>query len=231
MLGFSAGSGSDFSVKTSSCGQFVTGLTVQGASKATQRNLDDLRRQTPEAKDSRIYPGSYAPVLIRDPATRQRMVLPMGYQCRPAAVPASYDTKYPGTYNARRDNLEGFWKTLFGYTHAIMIVRRFYENVEREGKNVVLEFSPDPPQEMLIACLWSHWQGREPGEELYSFAAITDDPPVEILAAGHDRCIIPIKPEHLDAWLNPDPDDLEALYAILDDHPRPYFEHRVDKAA
>ena len=56
---------------------------------------------------------------------------------------------------------------------------------------------------MLIACLWSHWQGKgEP--DLLSFAAVTDDPPEEISLAGHDRCIIPIKHEHIDEWLNPD---------------------------
>ena len=62
---------------------------------------------------------------------------------------------------------------------------------------------------------------------LLSFAAVTDEPPAEIAAAGHDRCIIPIKPEHIDAWLNPDPGNLKALYAILDDRERPYYEHRL----
>ena len=195
--------------------------------KAAQRNLDDLCRQTAEPKDSRIYPGSYAPVLIRHPETGKRTVIPMRYQCRLAGKPAVYDRRYPGTYNARRDNLEGFWREQFGHTHGIMIVRRFYENVDRDGSNVVLEFSPDPPQDMLVACLWSHWTGKgEP--DLYSFAAITDEPPPEIAAAGHDRCIIPIKPEHVDAWLNPC--DLAACYAILDDRPRPYYAHKVDKA-
>lgn len=34
-----------------------------------------------------------------------------------------------------------------------------------------------------------------PGEpELLSFAAITDDQRREVAAAGHDRCVIPIKP-------------------------------------
>ena len=32
----------------------------------------------------------------------------MRYQCRLAGKPAFYDVKFPGTYNARRDNLEGF---------------------------------------------------------------------------------------------------------------------------
>jgi hypothetical protein len=53
----------------------------------------------------------------------------MRYQCRPAGKPAFYDTKYPGTYNARRDNLEGFWKGLFGYTHGLMLVSAFYEKI------------------------------------------------------------------------------------------------------
>ena len=78
---------------------------------------------------------------------------------------------------------------------------------------------------MLVACLWSKWSG--PGEpDLLSFAAITDDPPPEVSAAGHDRCIIPIKPEHIDAWLTPDRKNLAAQYAILDDRERPYYEHR-----
>jgi hypothetical protein len=46
-------------------------------------------------------------------------------------------------------------------------------------------------------------------------------------AAGHDRCIIPIKPEHIDAWLNPDRMDLAAQAAILDDREQPYYEHRM----
>ena len=81
---------------------------------------------------------------------------------------------------------------------------------------------------MLVACLWSHHEGNARDEgELYSFAAITDEPPVEIAAAGHDRCVIPLKPENLDAWLNPDPGELSALQSLLDDRDRPYYEHRM----
>jgi putative SOS response-associated peptidase YedK len=81
---------------------------------------------------------------------------------------------------------------------------------------------------MLLACLWSHWTdraGKEP--DLLSFALITDDPPPEVLAAGHDRCPIPIKEENIDAWLNPDPLNLAAQYSILLDRERPYYEHRM----
>ena len=58
-------------------------------------------------------------------------------------------------------------------------------------------------------------------------ALITDEPPPEVAAAGHDRCIIPIRPEHVDAWLNPDPKNLQALYDILDDREQPYYEYQL----
>lgn len=57
--------------------------------------------------------------------------------------------------------------------------------------------------------------------------AITDEPQPEVSAAGHDRRIVPIKAEHVDAWLRPDRADLTSLYAILDDRERPYYEHRL----
>ncbi len=85
---------------------------------------------------------------------------------------------------------------------------------------------PSNGQLMHIACLWSRW--TKPGEpDLLSFAAITDEPPREIEAAGHDRCIIPIKPENIEAWLKPEASSLDAMYAILDDKDRPYYEHRL----
>lgn len=193
------------------------------------RKLADLRRTDVLDRDARIFPGWYAPVMVMQ--NGQRVIKPMRYGCRPAGKPSWYDTKYPGTYNARRDNLEGFWRQQFGYTHGLLVVNAFYENVDRTSDdgsvtNQVLEFRPRPAQDMLVACLWSKWSA--PGEhDLLSFAAITDAPPAEVAAAGHDRCIIPIKPENIDAWLNPNPKDLKSLYALLDDRERPYYEHRM----
>lgn len=198
--------------------------------------LAAIRRTNLIDEDSRIFPGWYAPVMVWE--NGRRVVKPMRYQCRPAGAPAFYDTKFPGTYNARRDNLEGtFWRKLFGYTHGVVVANAFFENVSRhtmehrelaageKEENVILEFRPKPTQDMLLACLWSRWEGE--GETLLSFAAITDEPPAEVAAAGHDRCIIPIKPENVDAWLQAGPQDLAAMYAILDDRERPYYEHRL----
>jgi len=201
--------------------------------------LADLRRTSLTDEDARIFPGWYAPVIVMEAG--RRVVKPMRYQCRLPGKPASWDRQFPGCYNARRDNLEGFWKGQFGVSHGIVVLNAFFENVSRhrvEGRalgegekeeNVILEFRPRPVQDMLVACLWSRWSdpsGREP--ELLSFAAITDEPPAEIAAAGHDRCVIPIKAEHLDAWLDPaTAKDLKRMQAILDDRERPYYGHRL----
>lgn len=198
---------------------------------AAQRRLEDLDREETVPKDSRIYPGDYAPVMITQGG--ERLVVPMRYQCRIAGKPASYDERFPGTYNARMDNLEGYWRDLFGKSHGVAVVTRFYEHVQRTGddgqpRNEVLEFRPQDGREMLVACLWSKWTD-DSGEELLSFAAITTDPPPEVLAAGHDRCIVPIRAENLDAWLNPEGRSLGELYAILEDRDRPYYEHEVSE--
>lgn len=95
-----------------------------------------------------------------------------------------------------------------------------------EPEDVILEFRPHGREPMLVACVWSHWTGKDE-PDLDSVAAITDEPPPEVAAAGHDRCIIPLRRERLDEWLNPDPRNLAAQYAILDDRERPYYEHRL----
>jgi len=198
-----------------------------------QARLDDLRRTGLLPRDSRIFPGVYAPVIVSEHG--QRVIKPMRYQCRLPDKPARNDALYPGTYNARRDSLESYWKSAFGHRHGVVVVQSFYEHVPRHAleqrtlspgeapANVVLEFRPQPPRDLLIACLWSEWEGPE--GRLLSFAAITDEPPREVAAAGHDRCIVPIRREHLDSWLNPDPQDLAALYRILDDREPVVLEH------
>jgi putative SOS response-associated peptidase YedK len=120
----------------------------------------------------------------------------------------------------------------------VLLLHTVSENVDRhrvEGRelkpdekpeNVILQFTPQTNEPMLVACLWSRWSA--PGQaDLWSFAAITDEPPAEVAAAGHDRCIIPVQQNNLMAWLKPDGNNLAAQYAILDARERPYYEHRL----
>ena len=65
--------------------------------------------------------------------------------------------KFPGSAGA---TICGDWgpmdfsRSLFttGHTHGVMVVNRFYEHVA----GTILEFTPNPEQDMLVACLWSH---------------------------------------------------------------------------
>lgn len=200
------------------------------------QRIADLRRTTLVPEDSRIFPFWYAPVLTLE--GDEFVLTPMRYHCRPHGKPASYDRRYPGLYNARRDNLEGFWKEAFGRQHAVLIMSGFFENVARhdyerrrlrpgeQKENLVLQFNPQPPAEMYVACLWDRWQARG-HPDLYSFAVITDDPPPEIAATGHDRCPIPLRADNVAAWLHPQSQTKEALYSLLDDRERFHYAHQL----
>lgn len=201
--------------------------------------LADLWRDRAEPRDSRVFPQWYAPVLTL--AAGELVLRPMRYQLRPAGRPASDDQRLPGLYNARRDNLTGFWRALFGRQHGVFLVSSFYENVPRHAyagvalapgarpTHQVVHFSPVSPAggspEMLVPCLWDRWTAA--GEaELWSFAAITDDPPPEIRAAGHDRCVVALRPAHLTGWLSPRAGGEAGLLALLADREPLGYEHR-----
>jgi putative SOS response-associated peptidase YedK len=198
--------------------------------------LATLRWTEVRDTDEQIFPRYFVPVVVEEGG--RRWIRPMRYQCRLAGKPSNYDERFPGTYNARRDSLAGFWSEVYGQQHAVMVVNSFFENVpahlfERRDlapgekpKNLVLHFNPRSPEPMLVACLWSHW--THPAEpDLYSFAAITDDPPPEVAATGHNRCIIALRPESLDAWLAPQALSPAQLEAILSDRSCPVYEHQI----
>lgn len=178
--------------------------------------------------DDRIFPMTYGPIVVEREGKRS---VQLGrYHLRPPGKPASIDRESPGLYNARRDNLEKFWRREFGRTQALMLVTSFFENVDQEGKNAVLHFMPNPAQLMWIACLYGEWTDPQGGHRLLSFAAITDEPPEEVRAAGHDRMIINIQPENAERWLTPVGRSSEELQSILSDRQRPYYEHQVEAA-
>jgi len=187
--------------------------------------LDRLKAVQPHPAEARIFPLHFAPIVMQ--VGGKRLLRLARYHCRLPGEAAFVDRKLPGLYNARRDSLGRYWKGLFGVSHAVMLVDSFFENVDREGRNQVLHFIPKPAGTMLIACLYAEWRDPKGGLPLLSFAAITDEPPAEVAAAGHDRMIINLKPENLDAWLSPQGRSLDEMQRILGDRQAPYYEHEV----
>jgi putative SOS response-associated peptidase YedK len=190
------------------------------------RKLSLLTDNKPDLNDYRIFPRNYVPIiLVRN---GEKVMAPARYLLRQPGKPAFMDDKLSGNYNARRDNLTKFWRKEFGATHAVMAIRSFYENVTgKDGENVVLHSNPREPDVMLIACLYAEWSDPKSGEKLLSFAAVTDEPPEEVAAAGHDRMVIRLTRENVDRWLTPQGRSDEELQAILSERQPAYYEHQV----
>lgn len=127
---------------------------------------------------------------------------------------------------------------MFGRRHAVAVITSFFENVSlhtyehrklRVGEketNVLLHFEPSPPTEMVIAALWDHWS-QEGRSEIYSWAAVTDEPTDEIKAAGHDRSLVPLQASNIEAWLRPDGHDKAELSRLLDHRQQLHFAHAI----
>nr|WP_038215434.1 SOS response-associated peptidase family protein [Xenophilus azovorans] len=206
---------------------------------AALASLDAMKRAELRDTDWRLFPQWWGPVLLIEDG--EPIIRPMRYLCRPAGKPVFYDTKYPGIYNARRDSLGGFWKGQFGHTHCLALVPVFWEHVVRhlaehrelqpgeKPENIVLEFRPRPQRDQLVACIYSHWTPPAGSDEpdLWSFAAVTDEPLPEVAAAGHDRTIVALREENVQAWLTPQDRSLDELDALLEDKERPYYEFRM----
>lgn len=186
-----------------------------------------LRNDAPHENDCRIFPMSHAPVIVRRDG--ELVLTPARYQLRPPGKLPEVDRQLT-LFNARRDNLTGnWWRPLFGASHAILPAVSHFENVAGpDGANRVLEFSPDDGSTMWIACLFAQWVNpRDPSDRLQSFAAITDEPPPEIAAAGHDRVPINLTWEAALQWLQPQGRSDAELQALLDQRQRPFYQHRL----
>jgi len=206
------------------------------------------RRSRVELKDgdSRIFPMWFFPMVYFD--GKENVVAPFRYHLRPEGKPASFDSRFDGTYNARRDRLREvpWWKDAYGRHHGVFVVYRFFENVpehryhgrelkagERES-NMVVSFDPGAGREMLVPALFTRWRGAGGEPPVDGAAAITFDPAPEVAAAGHDRTVGRLKAQNVDGFLRPKGQslaDLEALDALIDDHEVFHFMASVAAAA
>ena len=197
--------------------------------------LDAVKATEDRPGDSVVYPMTYGPVLVE--ADSRRLLTAMRYHCRLAGKPASIDRQLPGLYNARKTSLEDWWSPVFGARHALFVIRGFRENVKRhdmehrqlapgeKAENVVLQFRPRDGRDMLVPCVWDHWQ--QGAESLKSFALITDEPPEEVAASGHDRCPINLAKSAAEAWLKPHRASRTELLGLLEQRQRPYYENAL----
>lgn len=176
----------------------------------------------PPGIDYRIYPFYFAPILLDDGG--QRLIVPARYRILPRTgveVPGQYNV-----FNARRDSLQSArnWKPLFGKKHALIPFQRFFEWVERDSGKVEISFNPDGHDGMHTAALYEEYNHPELGF-IRSFAMVTDEPPPEVAAAGHDRCPVFLQESLIGDWLSPTGKPLDQLDELLDHKEPTYYSH------
>lgn len=195
--------------------------------------LDGMKTLNNQLDDYFVHPMTYGPVLVQ--TAERRLLTAMRYHCRLAGKAASIDRQLPGLYNARKTSLQDWWAPVFGRRHALFVITGFRENVKRHDmeqrplqpgetlENVVLQFTPRDGRDMLVPCVWDRWQSGH--QVLHSFALITDEPPPEVAAVGHDRCPINLTRAAAERWLRPQGQTAAQLLELLEERRRPYYEH------
>jgi len=154
-------------------------------------------------EENRIFPNVFAPVLVRP--INERVILPMRYRIRPVGSKEEIPSKY-NLYNARMDSLltRSTWSKILQNNRGIVPFRRFFEWVKTDGpKKKLGVFSPIGMDYMWAACLTNEWVSPDEKFSLKTFAIITDEPPDEVLRAGHDRCPLFLKRDLIEDWISP----------------------------
>jgi putative SOS response-associated peptidase YedK len=177
-----------------------------------------------EADDKgRIYPGYWANIVIAEKGNR--LIKPMRYRVRPEHSAEEIPSKY-NVFNCRLDAIEKrkTWKSIFMKNHGLFPFKKFYEWVDINNKKTLIHFDPKEREIMWAPAIFDTWESPNGEIHFESFAIITDDPPQEVLAAGHDRCPIFLKEENIDAWLNPQDHKKDEILKLLKQKEKVYFE-------
>ncbi len=81
----------------------------------------------------------------------------------------------------------------FGSTRSVALTR--WSLFSQRSTNAILECRRDPPQTLLVACVWSHWRAAKSGEkEPFSFAIITENLPRKLRQPGTTACCLQSSP-------------------------------------
>lgn len=104
------------------------------------------------------------------------------------------------------------------------------EQKPAEDRKIIIEFRPEDGSELLVPVIFSrNPKASEPGNA--GFAIITDDPPLEVSTAGHDRCPIILHEEAMEEWLRVEKSNAEQMLKLLSHYARVTFKHSLPLAA
>ena len=139
--------------------------------------LSAMASPAPADGIDRICPGYFAPVMIRDPETGERSVVPMRYRCRLPSWTEADEVEKAGTYNTRQDKLStdgvaqgprtaSWWSTAFTRAFLCTTCSSALPLVSGEREqSVEILFTPSTGENLFVACLWTYVEaaGGDPG--------------------------------------------------------------------
>ena len=129
--------------------------------------------------------------------------MPMRYHCRQNGKPASIDKQYDGLYNARRDNLDGYWANITPAEkkHLIRTVSWREESAEPVIAKIHKTGKPNPIHGLYHASV----KGKKALVQYEPDTELRDTEQIPLLEPGGieaflNREVLPYTP---DAWLDP----------------------------
>ncbi len=104
------------------------------------------------------------------------------------------------------------------------------EQKDPRFRDIVIRFTPENHQVIKVPVIFNVKQD-DSGQEMRGFALITDQPPPEVLRAGHDRVPINLNDEGCSQWLMMGSRQPLHWQNILDLRDTEVFSHRLAEAA
>jgi len=97
-------------------------------------------------------------------------------------------------------------------------------------RRIVIEFQATVTQDILMPVIFSMKKLAD-GHTDKGFAIVTDTPPPEVLAAGHDRCPLALTPDAVKQWINAEGQNPKQLDDILNQRAPLTFQHGLPRPA
>lgn len=146
-------------------------------------------------------PTQHMPIIVEDAETQQ----PEIYPARWGLIPFWWnkDNKPDNSFNARLEYCPHgpMWRSAWRHKRCLVPATLWYEWQQFEGRKVPWAFLPKDGTEIMMAGLWDSWLDRSTGEEIISFAIITQ-PAANSLAEIHNRMPLLLAPQIWRTWIS-----------------------------
>lgn len=185
-------------------------------------------RDTFDKVDTRFFPGSLAPVILKNDAGLKldQFVFSL--------IPAwSAESKIKfATHNARIETVleKASWKKPFLSQHCLVPISGFYESVyDGDFAGNVIRFEKPDKSLLFAAGVYDIWKNSSGSEVIKSFSILTTEPTEFILKNGHDRSPLFLDFANGDEWVHIQSDGKSMRKFLLEKNQKPELSIVIDR--